>query len=226
MSNINRVFFRSPLFQRIYLRQPFSYKEKNYLQIHRFLAGNTKMPKTALIVLAEGAEEMEFVISADVLRRAGIKVTVAGLSDKPVKCSRDVVINPDTSLEKVKDEEFNVIVLPGGICGCEEMSKSDILGELLKKQEKEERFVAAICAAPTVLAAHSIGLGKTLTSYPGLKPKLDSLYKYIDDQKVIQDGKLITSRGPGTAFDFALKISEVLAGEEKTREVAKGLLLI
>lgn len=73
MSNINRVFFRFPLFHKIYLRQPFSYKEKNYLRIHRFLAGNTKMPKTALIVLAEGAEEMEFVISADVLRRAGVR---------------------------------------------------------------------------------------------------------------------------------------------------------
>uniref|UniRef100_A0A1A9W8B5 DJ-1/PfpI domain-containing protein n=1 Tax=Glossina brevipalpis TaxID=37001 RepID=A0A1A9W8B5_9MUSC len=224
MFNINRVFIRFA--QKISLRQPLLYREKNNLLIHKFVACNIKMPKTALIVLASGAEEMEFVISADVLRRAGIKVTIAGLADtQPVKCSRDVVIIPDTSLEKVKEEEFNVIILPGGICGCDEMSKSDILGELLKKQEKEERLIAAICAAPGVLAAHSIALGKTLTSYPGLKSKLDTLYKYVDDQKVIQDGKLITSRGPGTAFEFALKISEVLAGEEKRNEVAKALLL-
>ncbi|XP_005186506.2 protein dj-1beta isoform X1 [Musca domestica] len=184
------------------------------------------MSKTALVILANGAEEMEFVIAADTLRRAGIAVTVAGLAgSEPVKCSRDVVIVPDTSLESVKATKFDVVILPGGLGGSKALAASAMVGEILKQQEKENRIVAAICAAPTALAAFDIGKGKSLTSYPSFKSQLESHYKYIDDQKVIQDGNLITSRGPGTAFDFGLKIAEVLAGPEKAAEVAKGMLL-
>ncbi|XP_073819321.1 dj-1beta [Musca autumnalis] len=184
------------------------------------------MSKTALVILANGAEEMEFVIAADTLRRAGITVTVAGLTgSEPVKCSRDVVIVPDTALESVKENKFDVVILPGGLGGSKALAASPLVGEILKQQEKENRIVAAICAAPTALAAFDIGKGKSLTSYPSFKSQLESQYKYIDDQKVVQDGNLITSRGPGTAFDFGLKIAEVLAGSEKAAEVAKGMLL-
>ncbi|XP_058974011.1 protein dj-1beta isoform X2 [Musca domestica] len=155
-----------------------------------------------------------------------IAVTVAGLAgSEPVKCSRDVVIVPDTSLESVKATKFDVVILPGGLGGSKALAASAMVGEILKQQEKENRIVAAICAAPTALAAFDIGKGKSLTSYPSFKSQLESHYKYIDDQKVIQDGNLITSRGPGTAFDFGLKIAEVLAGPEKAAEVAKGMLL-
>ncbi|XP_037948373.1 protein dj-1beta [Teleopsis dalmanni] len=206
----------------------FNIKKYDYLiptleftkKIHR------NMSKKALIILAPGGEEMEFVVSADVLRRAGVKVTVAGLEGcEPVKCSRDVVIVPDTSLLEAKSDQFDVIVLPGGLGGSKAMSKCNVLGELLKNQEAEGRLVAAICAAPTALAAHCIGVGKSLTSYPSVKSQLESQYKYVEDKNVVQDGNLITSRGPGTAFDFALKIAEALAGADKAREVAKGMLL-
>ncbi|XP_065371310.1 protein dj-1beta [Calliphora vicina] len=184
------------------------------------------MSKTALIILAPGAEEMEFVISADVLRRAGVKVTVAGLSGtEPVKCSRDVMILPDTSLEASKSNKYDVVILPGGLGGSKAMAESAVVGEILKQQEAEGRIVAAICAAPTALAAHSICQGKSLTSYPSVKSQLEAIYKYVDDQTVVQDGNLITSRGPGTAFEFGLKIAEVLAGSDKAAEVAKGMLL-
>ncbi|XP_017474816.1 PREDICTED: protein deglycase DJ-1 [Rhagoletis zephyria] len=184
------------------------------------------MSKSALVILAPGAEEMEFVIAADVLRRAGIKVTIAGLlSADAVKCSRDVCIVPDTSLELTKGGIFDAIVLPGGLGGAKAMSENAALGALLKEQEAAGRIVAAICAAPTALLAHGICSGKSLTSYPSVKGKLDSTYKYVDDEKVVQDGNLITSRGPGTAFDFGLKLAEVLAGADKAKEVAKGMLL-
>ncbi|XP_075144914.1 dj-1beta [Haematobia irritans] len=186
----------------------------------------TVMSKTALVCLAPGAEEMEFVIASDVLRRAGISVTVAGLSEEPVKCSRDVVIVPDTSLEKVKANKYDVVVLPGGLGGSQSLAESTLVGEILKQQEQENRIIGAICAAPAlVFPAFGIGKGKSLTSYPSFKSKLESDYKYIDDQKVVQDGNLITSRGPGTAFDFGLKIAEALAGPEKAAEVAKAMLL-
>ncbi|TMW50156.1 hypothetical protein DOY81_004781, partial [Sarcophaga bullata] len=186
----------------------------------------SEMSKSALIILAPGAEEMEFVISADVLRRAGIKVTVAGLTGKdPVKCSRDVVIVPDTSLEDTKPNKYDVVILPGGLGGSKAMAESALVGEILKQQESEGRVVAAICAAPTALAAHGICSGKSLTSYPSVKSQLESNYKYVDNKTVVQDGNLITSRGPGTAFEFGIKIAEVLAGSEKASEVAKGMLL-
>ncbi|KAH8313158.1 hypothetical protein KR067_001276 [Drosophila pandora] len=185
------------------------------------------MSKSALIILAPGAEEMEFIIAADVLRRAGIKVTVAGLGDstEPVKCSRDILIVPDTSLSKVASEKFDVVVLPGGLGGSNAMGDSSAVGELLKNQEASGGLIAAICAAPTVLAKHGIASGKSLTSYPSMKAQLVDKYSYVDDKNVVQDGNLITSRGPGTAYNFALKISEELAGKEKAQEVAKGLLL-
>jgi len=184
------------------------------------------MSKTACVILAPGAEEMEFVISVDVLRRAGITVTVAGLTGKePIKCSRDVMIVPDSSLESVVDCPFDALVLPGGLGGSNAMSESKLVGCMLKKQQCEERVVAAMCAAPMALLMHEIFYGKLLTSYPSFKEKLSSKYIYVDDEKVVHDGLLITSRGPGTAFDFALKIAEVLVGPIKAKEVAKGMLL-
>ena len=174
-----------------------------------------------------------------------IKVTVAGLTgNEPVKCSRDIVIVPDTSLEDAKPNKYDVVILPGGLGGSKAMAESPLVGEILKQQESEGRVVAAICAAPTALAAHGICSGKSLTSYPSVKSQLESNYKYVyicmtfcnlvmkffifryvDDKTVVQDGNLITSRGPGTAFAFGIKIAEVLAGSDKASEVAKGMLL-
>lgn len=96
---------------------------------------------------------------------------------------------------------------------------------MLKAQESADRFIAAICAAPLALSAHKIGLGKSITSYPSVKDKLTGQFKYVDDQLVVQDGKLITSRGPGTAHIFGLKITEVLVGADKAKQVASGMLV-
>ncbi|XP_043066385.1 protein DJ-1alpha-like isoform X1 [Drosophila bipectinata] len=183
--------------------------------------------KSALIVLAPGAEEMEFTISADVLRRAKINVTVAGLDTcEPIKCSRGVVIVPDTSLEQAMGHgNYDVVVLPGGLAGNKALMGSSAVGELLRQQESQGGLIAAICAAPTALAKHGIAKGKTLTSHPDMRRQLEEKYCYIDDQNVVQDGNLITSRGPGTSFDFALKIVEELAGVEVAKDVAKPMLV-
>lgn len=122
-------------------------------------------------------------------------------------------------------ETFDVVILPGGLGGTEEFIKSSLVGEVLKNQESSGRLVAAICAAPLALQAHKIGIGKSITSYPSVKDKLTSDFKYVDDQIVVQDGKLITSRGPGTAYQFGLKIAEVLIDAEKAQQVAKGMLV-
>lgn len=140
--------------------------------------------------------------------------------------SRDIVIKPDIALSDVAAKgPFDVLVLPGGLGGAKALAASKEVGVLLKEQESAGRFIAAICAAPTALLAHEIGFGKSITSYPKVKGCFSGgQYNYKED-KVVIDGKLITSRGPGTAFDFALNIVEQLLGKEKAVEVAKAMLL-
>lgn len=122
-------------------------------------------------------------------------------------------------------EKFDVVILPGGLGGTDAFVASSLVGEVLKAQESADRFIAAICAAPLALSAHKIGLGKSITSYPSVKDKLTGQFKYVDDQLVVQDGKLITSRGPGTAHTFGLKIAEALVGADKAKQVASGMLV-
>ncbi|XP_037514729.1 Parkinson disease protein 7 homolog [Rhipicephalus sanguineus] len=112
------------------------------------VSGFLSMGKKALLILAEGAEEMEAIITADVLRRGGVDVTIAGLTGaSPVKCSRNVVVVPDKSLDEATSQcPYDVIVLPGGLKGAESLAASPAVGKLLKEQEKCGRLIAAICA--------------------------------------------------------------------------------
>ncbi|KAK7093912.1 Parkinson disease protein 7 homolog [Littorina saxatilis] len=182
---------------------------------------------SALVFLAEGAEEMETVISVDVLRRGGVDVTLAGVGHKgPIKCSRDVSIVPDAAVEDaLKKGPYDVLVLPGGGGGAKILAESSVVGKALEEQEKRGGFVAAVCAAPTALMAHGIGKGKRVTSYPSFADKMkEGGYTYSED-RVVQDGKLITSRGPGTCFEFALKIVENLVSKEKAESLVSPMLV-
>lgn len=156
-----------------------------------------------------------------------IDVTVSGVEAAgDVLCSRNIVIRAEKALSDCKGQTYDVVVLPGGLGGSKAMADNATVGEIVSQQYEAGRLVGAICAAPTALQKHKIALGRSITSYPAFKEQLEGDYKYVSDQKVVQDGNLITSQGPGTAFDFALKIVSVLAGEEKAKEVAKGLLLL
>lgn len=132
---------------------------------------------------------------------------------------------PDISItEAVSGGPFDAVILPGGLGGAKALAESKEVGSLLKQQEASGRIVAAICAAPTALRAHEIGFGKNITSYPSVQGCLVDKYSYKQDNVVV-DGNLITSRGPGTAFDFALTLVDKLIGKEKASEVAKAMLL-
>ncbi|OQV23422.1 Protein deglycase DJ-1 [Hypsibius exemplaris] len=184
--------------------------------------------KKALVILAEGAEEMETVIPVDVLRRAGVKVTLAGLAGKdPVKCSRDVTIKPDNSLEEAwsAGAHFDVVILPGGNDGSKNLAQSSLVKRVLEEQVKRQGLIAAICAGPTALKAHGIAKGAKITSYPTVKDQLTADYQYVEE-RVVKDGQIITSRGPGTSFEFALAIVEALVGKEKADSVKAPLLLL
>ncbi len=178
---------------------------------------------SAVVLLAQGSEEIEAVISIDVLRRAGIEVTVAGVDGAaPVRCSRDVVISPDVALDDL-DGEFDVVVLPGGAEGARRLAESPKVGELLRRHEESGRFVAAICAAPIALKAHKVFEHRKLTSHPSVREMLQGWGEY-SDHPVVADGNLITSRGPGTAFPFALRIVGILTGAQRMVEVRAPMM--
>ncbi|XP_016137948.1 protein deglycase DJ-1zDJ-1 [Sinocyclocheilus grahami] len=171
--------------------------------------------KRALVILAKGAEEMETVIPVDVMRRAGIAVTVAGLAGKePVQCSRDVMICPDSSLEDARKQgPYDVVLLPGGLLGAQNLSEVRLCFNYPD-------------AGPTALLAHGIAYGSTVTTHPGAKDKMmaGDHYKY-SEARVQKDGNVITSRGPGTSFEFALTIVEELMGAEVAAQVKAPLIL-
>lgn len=178
---------------------------------------------TALVLVTEGTEEMEAVISIDVLRRGGIEVTVAGVDGSdPICCSRGVVITPDIALGDVRGD-FDVIVLPGGAEGAQRLALSAKVGEILRAQEHSGRRVAAICAAPIALQAHGVFRNRHLTSHPSVKGMLEGWGQY-SEHPVVADGNLITSRGPGTAFPFALRIVGTLIDAQRMVEVRAPMM--
>ena len=177
-----------------------------------------------LVPLAQGCEELEAITITDLLTRAGMAVTTCGLDDRPVKASRGMTLLPDCSIDEVKDKSFDLIVLPGGLPGADHLRDNATLQQMLKKHAAEDHYVGAICAAPKALAAAGLLDGKTATAYPGVLEALNDPKITISGQAVEIDGKVVTSRGPGTAMDFALTLIERLAGSEKRDEVETQLV--
>jgi protein deglycase len=182
------------------------------------------MVARALIPLAQGCEELEAVTLIDLLRRAGIKVVVAGLTEGPVTASRGTVLVPDTTLAAVAEESFDLIVLPGGLPGADHLAADLRLRGMLQRQVAAQGLTAAICAAPRVLAEAGLLAGKTATCYPGSVDVWAYPGVTLVDAHVVTDGVVITSRGPGTAIDFALALIERLVGPARREEVESKLL--
>lgn len=177
-----------------------------------------------LVPLAQGCEELEAVTIIDLLRRAGIEVTTAGLDERPVVASRGVTLVPDTTLDEALEHDYDMVVLPGGGPGADHLDQDPRVGELLKKMASKERFVAAICAAPKVLASNGLLTGRLATSFPGFIENMNVPGLTFSEDSVVQDGRIITSRGPGTAMDFALVLIENLLGRAKREEVEEKLV--
>jgi protein DJ-1 len=180
--------------------------------------------KRALVILATGAEEMEVTITVDVLRRGGIEVVLAGLDgDEPVTCSRRVRLVPDIALAQAQGP-FDVVVLPGGLEGTERLAASTQVGELLRSREASGELVAAICAAPLALQKHGVFGGRAMTCHPGVEA-IVKLHGVASPGTVVDDGNLVTSRGPGTAFEFALALVARLVGPERAAAVRAPMML-
>ena len=176
---------------------------------------------TVLVPLAQGCEELEAVTIMDILRRAGIEVVSASLDAQPVRASRGTVLIADTTLDAALEHSFDMVVLPGGQPGSHHLQADARILALVRDMVTQGRYVAAICAAPSVLATAGVLDGKRATSFPGA---LDA-FPQVQQQsaRLVEDGKLITSRGPGTAMDFALTLVERLTSPARRAEVESGL---
>ena len=163
---------------------------------------------SVLVPLAQGCEELEAITVVDLLRRAGIGVVTASLDNEPVRGSRGSVLVADVTLDEAVKQKYDMIVLPGGLPGADHLNADPRIHGLLKEMSETGRYTAAICAAPKVLASAGLLHGKRATSFPGVLDDIDGVN--YSEEAVVQDGKLITSRGPGTAMDFALTFIENL----------------
>lgn len=177
--------------------------------------------KTVLIPFSEGSEELEAVTVANILRRAGIAATLAGLTPGALRGSRGTALLPDTTLDEALKHNYDMVVLPGGQPGTSRMRADARILRLVQHMYTQGKYVTAICAAPSVLAAAGLLDGKRASCYPGTLDEFPKAHQQT--AAVTEDGSLITSRGPGTAMDFALILVERLCGHSKRQEVEAGL---
>jgi 4-methyl-5(b-hydroxyethyl)-thiazole monophosphate biosynthesis len=189
------------------------------------------MAKKALVFLAEGFEEVEALTPIDYLRRAGIEVTTASItSSATVTGARGVPVAADTLVEelskngKLSAGVWDAVFIPGGMPGASNLAACPVVGKLFTEMAKAGKLIAAICASPAVVLA-PLGLleGKNFTCFPGLENKVKGGKHSLE--KVVVDGNLITSRGPGTAAAFALALIEKLAGSGAAKKIAEDTLL-
>jgi 4-methyl-5(b-hydroxyethyl)-thiazole monophosphate biosynthesis len=176
--------------------------------------------KKVLLALAPGFEEIETIAVADILRRAGARVTLAGTVDGAIEGSRGVRLLADARIESANADEFDMIVLPGGQPGTNNLLQNEHVAAILTKMHASGKMIAAICAAPTVLHHHGILRGRKATCHPSVREKIGD----VSDERVVVDGQIITSQAPGTALEFAFKLVEMLFGGDRVNVVNQGVL--
>ncbi len=177
---------------------------------------------TALVILAPGFEEIEGITAIDVLRRAGFAVTVAGTVPGVIVASRHTRHLADLDLSEVIRADFDVVVLPGGVDGTAHLKIDERVHAVLERQAEAGRWIAAICAAPTLLVAHGLLPGEKLVCHPSEQAKIPA-DRLVKDRRVVVSGKLITSLAAGSSVEFALEIVRQLLGEDAVAKVNGGL---
>ena len=174
----------------------------------------------AIVLLANGFEEVEGIAQIDFLRRAGIEVTsVSVTEEKRIIGQTMIPVEADEILKNINISEYDIVVLPGGVKGMENLRENKQVVKLIKTFDKEKKWIAAICAAPSILGELGILKNRNCICYPSFEDRLQG--GKIVNEKVVQDEHIITSKGPGTSLDFAIKIIEALCGNEKAAEIAK-----
>ncbi len=175
-----------------------------------------------VVPLGKGFEEIEAISIIDVCRRANIEVVIAGVEELMVEGAQGIVVQTDCMIDDVDSDTLDMIVLPGGWGGTDILNANVTVQNMLKKMNEDEKFISAICAAPFALNTAGV-LSENYTCYPSVEEQI-RLEGYTSEQKVVKDGKILTSRGPGTAICFALEIVKILEGDEMYEMLKGGLL--
>ena len=178
-----------------------------------------------LVPLAEGFEEIEAMSVIDILRRADVEVVTAGLKEGLAQGAHKVKVMPDTTLEKIDYRDFDGLVLPGGAPGFINLGNDERILNMAREMDRAGKYVAAICAAPSVLIKAGVLQGRRATVSPSGKAQVEDCADFSED-RVVVDKNLITSRSPGTAVEFSLKLVEVLMGKEKMQQIKEQTMAI
>jgi len=176
----------------------------------------------SIILLAPGFEEIEAISIIDILRRAGEDLTVAGVSGYKVEGGHGITVKVDALLDDVINQSFDTLILPGGEPGVTNLENNESVKTVILNQATSQKFIAAICAAPRIL--NNLGLlnGKTATSHPGTKEAMTKCT--YSEERVVLDGNILTSRGPGTSAEFAYAILDKLGQTEKSTKLKDAML--
>ncbi|MDF2613229.1 MAG: hypothetical protein K0S71_1015 [Clostridia bacterium] len=174
------------------------------------------------VYFAEGYEEIEALSVVDVLRRAEIEVVMTGISGISVKSARGITIGMDTTIEDLNHEDIDMIVLPGGMPGVSNLEKSELVMQNIKEFKIRGKWLAAICAAPSILGKLGLLKGEKATCYPGCEKYLDQC-SYVDERTVISN-KVITGKGAGTALEFAFTLLEIISGKPTADKIKKAMI--
>lgn len=176
-----------------------------------------------LVIISTGFEEIEAISIIDILRRAQIEVTISTINDILTVGANSIAIQANQKLVDIKDfNSFDMIVLPGGGLNCENLANSQLVKDVLRQMKNDKKYISAICASPYVLHEANV-LNEKYTCYPSFEKRIDSA-SYIENQNVVIDKKVITSKGPATAMEFSLELVKTLEGEEVYSEIKNGLL--
>ena len=178
---------------------------------------------TVLVPLANGVEEMEAVIIIDVLRRAQWSVTTAGVDEGTITASRGVRLVPDKPWSAITPADFDILMIPGGGPGVERLLADARVLDAVRAFDRAGKRIGAVCAGPLVLQAAGILAGRKATCHPGVADRLTVTPRLTD--RVVVDGRLITSQGPGTSFEFALAMVRLVEGAAKADALAKAMVL-
>lgn len=174
------------------------------------------------ILLGDGFETVEALAPADLMRRAGIEVALVGVNGKTVVSGQGITVQADLTLDQVDFGKLELLMLPGGLGGVDAISKSIPAIALIQRAANHGHWVAAICAAPTVLARLGLLDRRNATVYPGMEEEMFSAIVKVGE-KVVKAGRIITGQAAGSSFDFGLKLIEVLRGAEAAEQVRRGV---
>lgn len=182
------------------------------------------MSKRFLFLLADGFEETEFVVPFDILKRGGIDVTLASIAGTCAEGAHGLSVKASAPLSGEDPAPYSGVFIPGGSLGVENLRKSSEVLEMVCSFHRSGKWVAAICAGPLVLADAGVLAGKRATSYPTTEGELSPFCKSYADDRVVVDGNVVTSRGPGTAEEFGFRLLSLLEGESVAENVRKGMI--